>query len=167
MKKIAIIFSVIIISCLALIGSASASAWLEPFEGPYMTDHLSDIEKGEFNIDETPYFYIKFDAADLVPNAAVNIDSLWHADASSDAYTDSLSFSYGASSGYAAVWGYLDNWDSVKEVGEWGTRLTWDNVGGGTGTACLNFTVVPEPVSGLLFLFGGASLLVLRRRSSK
>ena len=147
----------LIVFCSLMILSCTAFA---AFEKLYMVDSEGSTTRKEndiFDWDETPWLYIKLDKDNY------NIVSSWW-------YTPTSGAVYYADADPDNVferWLTLDNWDSVKEVGEWEVNALYyyafapcDKFGEG----CTRFTVTPEPLGCALFALGGITLALIRKK---
>jgi hypothetical protein len=124
----------IIVFFFVLLITGNAYSELEPSLGFYMTNGESTESKDTFRWDETPFAFIQFDVDDLNNETEDKIQ----------------------------VRNSPDNWDFEKLAGKWTVQTTWRNPGSGGGMSKTAFTVtspvVPEPISSLLFVIGGAFL---------
>jgi len=141
-------------------------AKLKPSLGPYMTDEGSMAPKPNQNFgwNEKPYAFIQFDMDDLNTEKPLIMSWKWR-------YEDGpvVSFERERISNFSGdtlnLWNSLDNWDIHKQAGEWSVVTIWRNPGSGGSRFKTSFTVtpvVPEPVSSILFLSGGAVLIARR-----
>ncbi|MFA6383931.1 MAG: PEP-CTERM sorting domain-containing protein [Candidatus Omnitrophota bacterium] len=59
------------------------------------------------------------------------------------------------------------SWNNIKELGTWHTVFSYSYPspdGASSGIIESSFTLVPEPVSGALFLLGGGALFAIRKK---
>jgi len=129
--------------------------------------------KGVFDAPPTsdvPWAFIKFEDTSLNTAAPLYVNWIWqNIDDPSISKLDNEEFDLtGGVSGDFNIWRKPNNgfWTSNAEAGSnWQLQVSWYNLGGQNGQELTNFAVAPEPVSTLLFLFGGAPLgAVLYRR---
>lgn len=136
---------------------------LKPSLGPYMTDEGSIAPKPNqtFGWNEKPYAFIQFDINDLNTKKPLFVWWKWR-----DPDGHVVSFERERITNFPEdnlnLWNSLDNWDVHKQMGEWTVETKWVNPSGGVGKFTNNFTVMPEPVSSILFLSGGAVLIARR-----
>ena len=135
----------------------------------------STTPQSTFTLDQTPWLYVELPEGNL--NWASAAGSLWFYDSNIIPKGEATGSDF--TSPYAReFWLKLDNWDSVAKVGDWhiaagyelgtpidlcGTNIILPK-DAGVGCANFNVTAVPEPVSTVLFLLGGATLAVRRLR---
>jgi hypothetical protein len=159
-RLLLVIFSIILTSGL-LANSASAIS-SGPFEAIYMVDsQYSTVEKDVFNYtDPSPWVYLK------IPEAhAFNLSLTFYTSPTGDDY-----WTYDLNNTGNEIWISLDSgyyglstaidWVDIVEIGDWNVTAKYagcipncDLYYGSTG-----FTVVPEPVSSMLFIVGAATL---------
>lgn len=158
-KKIGLL---VVIFCLVLIaGSAHA---VVPFDAIYMVDsEFSTTQKDIFDFnDPSPWIYLN---VPVVP--AYNVSLSFYVSPTDDHY-----WTYELNNTGEEIWISLDDgyqgllppqaidWIDIKEIGTWEVTAKYAGCGSGCelnyGTT--SFTVVPEPVSSMLFLVGAATL---------
>jgi len=153
-KRIIAGLAVVLFSIFALVNSAFAD-----FEKIYTVgSEGSTTPKDSFDWDEQPWLYLE------LPSSNWNVTGSWWKDPDGTPY-----FTGSLPTTSDKIWLSLDNWFTVREVGQWNVSAVYfyanpeDPVGGGFA----KFTVTPEPVSSILFLVGGASLAATRLRRRK
>ena len=125
------------------------------FEEIYTVDSYgSTTKKDIFGWDETPWLYLNLPGS----GSGMSVSWSWWVSPTNDVYYN------GTLTTQDEVWLSLNNWNSVREVGNWtiNSAYFYPTGEGGTGTAA--FAVAPEPIGGILFLVGGVSLAVARLR---
>ncbi|MFQ5680679.1 MAG: PEP-CTERM sorting domain-containing protein [Candidatus Omnitrophota bacterium] len=148
--------------------AAGSDGW-----GFWATDKENATPKNSFTWDERPfsYFFVEEDFFDTVPdNLDIKIQGFY--EDTPLLYTERVSvFPWSESydeGGDFRIWTSPDYWDSIKKHGDWKMKVVWRaNIDDGwTGYRYKNyiFTITPEPLSSLLFLFGGISLAAARRK---
>jgi hypothetical protein len=152
-----------------------ASAALAPFEEFKMVlsnDPLNPLSRSQvdtFGLDQTPYLYLKLPENTQPLNAFLesfrNLDwslSLWEPESGGQS---GATLAIGSDTEY---WLSPSNWDSIKKVGSWDVQGTYHYfLGGLHGKGQTLFSVAPEPISSILFLFGGAPLATAYIRKRK
>ena len=143
--KKTIVRSIVILMFLIIpIGSAYAC------DGSFtITDELG-IDKLNFGFDETPWLKINLNSTDA------GITGWWKQQCSTGHDISENNITMGSTiTRPLTKW----NWPTSAEAGTYQVKLY--------GYAAQSFTVTPEPVSSILFLIGGASLVGFRRRKKK
>ncbi len=171
MKRLIAAFTVGLFVLLLISPIKALATDLLPSSGPYMTEDSSTTPVTSFDFNTTPFAYIGFDANNLNTTGPLELTWSWYVDndifmASESQRIDDFS------AGLIDIWNAPDNWNSIKQVGDWKTAISWENrvMGGkgGWGSQLVNFTVTPEPASAFLFLLGaGAMGLKFYRRKRK
>ena len=129
--------------CLILFVLINASGAFAAFECIYMMD-ADGHAKTTFDWDDQPYLYLK------LPDAGYGFTSAFWIDPDVTSY-----FSGGDTSYKQEVVLTLNNWGSVRKVGDWYINaLYWYPYTEKCGTGQTLFTVVPEPSSIILFFIG-------------
>jgi hypothetical protein len=151
----------IIVFFFVLLITGNAYSELEPSLGFYMTNGESTESKDTFRWDETPFAFIQFDVDDLNNEKPLILWWKWRYENSPWIFfewEDTINFPEDK----IQVRNSPDNWDFEKLAGKWTVQTTWRNPGSGGGMSKTAFTVtspvVPEPISSLLFVIGGAFL---------
>lgn len=122
----------------------------------YMTDYQDVLQRINFHLTDTPYLYLHFPQpvrlgsltfSQWIDSAGfVTQDTRWVGWPTEDVP-------------YQDLWITL-NWNDIPKIEGWwrvqGTNLSFTN---GLRLGCTAFRFAPEPVSFLLFLFGGAGLI--------
>ena len=127
----------------------------------------SEVKQSVFTLNQTPWLYLE------LPSTGFNVAASVWSDPSSNPFTVTevggntkywLSLNSGLDESNNPV-----TWNSVKQVGTWNITAgylypfsTKDYAG--AGETSFKVTAVPEPVSTVLFLLGGATLAVRRFR---
>jgi len=106
-----------------------------------------------FYWDQTPWLYLE------LPWAGLNFTGSWWEDPEGEFHFADNGVD---DSGNLEIWISLDNWDMVKSPGEWYIDAFTSYADGSILIGQTSFTVVPEPVSTVLFISGGATLLIRR-----
>ncbi|MBU1086585.1 MAG: hypothetical protein KKD05_03605 [Candidatus Omnitrophica bacterium] len=166
MKKatfLVVLLAVVFASILAIPNNACAGF---SFDEIKMVDSYSSVNgQNEFALDETPWLYLKLPENQLnSPFADQNfIFSYWQ----SPQYT--MNYEPGIISGDREIWLSLASWDSIPNAEKQGDWNVYANFGGaaGVGNGTTKFTVNPEPISMILFLFGGMPLAASLYRKKK
>ncbi len=151
-KRMVISLMLALFALAAVTANAFAS-----FDEIYMVDSSgSTTSKGTFGWDETPWLYLN------LPSAGWNVTGSWWKD------PDALYYFTGSSpSTDLEQWLTLSDWASVRKIGDWNVNAAYFYSDGAFGTGSTKFAVVPEPISTILFLSGGALMggrLLIRRR---
>ncbi len=166
MKKLLVLLAVGSLVLFIAANKAFATV-LDPSTEPYMTEQQGSFaQEDTFGWNETPFAFIGFDVIDLNPRGPLELTWSWYfdKDINNEIFVASesqriTSFGTGPS---LNIWNAPDDWDTLKQLGDWKTTITWENrvLGGrgGWGSSIINYTVTPEPASSLLFLFGGATM---------
>ena len=138
----------------------------------------STTQQSTFTLDQTPWLYVELPEGNL--NWASAAGSLWFYD--SNIIPKGVAGDSDFTSPYTReFWLKLDNWDSVAKVGDWHVAAGYElgtpiNLFGkeiiipkdvGVGCTSFNVTAVPEPISTVLFVLGGATLAVRRLRKGR
>ena len=177
MKTLIATIATILICSFAAATNANAVASSLDYQTIYTVDGDSSYTlKNEFAPGELPYSYIKFQSGYLSgppANTKLQVDWTW-ALASNPSITKSTSTKYpiGDFSSDLEIWEPpVSGWWSAKgEPGLWNLDVAWDDDQGLTGFSgndSTTLTVTPEPVSTILFLFGGAPLAAAIYRKRK
>ena len=166
MKKNLAITGLVVILFLAL---GSVNCAYADFDNIYTVgSNGSTTPQSTFTLDQAPWLYLQ------LPDTGFNVTASVWSDPSSNP------FSVIGIGGNNQYWLSLDNgsdasknpvtWDSVKQIGTWNISAGYlypSNLNGdyaGAGKTSFTVTAVPEPVSTVLFLLGGATLAVRRLR---
>lgn len=59
------------------------------------------------------------------------------------------------------------SWNDIESIGNWDIALNYERKNGDIGSLSTQFTMVPEPISSVLFLLGGAGLALRQSRKKK
>ncbi len=136
--------------------TAQQSPWI------YTSEEKGGIEKNKLNIDKTPWLYLR------LPYAGRTSTTFW--------WTNSNANTYGSykttpkSNTETEFWhnfndfDFIDEadeiktWSDVKRIGTWDLSATYSAPGKPSGTYGYTFNIVPEPISSVLFMLGGATL---------
>ncbi|VAX35654.1 hypothetical protein MNBD_UNCLBAC01-1739 [hydrothermal vent metagenome] len=162
MKKILIFSTAGLFMCFSLIlGQAQADAL--DFMNLYTTasGFPDETPKNKFDFTETPYLFLELPEGENLAEFTV---SFWQG-----TNNQTSVITIGASE--TKRWTTPNNWDIVKEVGDWTINASWFNSNtNNSGVGSTTFTVTPEPVSTILFFVGGVPMafrLYKRRRLLK
>ena len=128
------------------------------FDEIYMVGSSGSTDsKTTFGWDKTPWLYLK------LPSAGWNVTGSWWQDPLMTYY-----FEGSNPSTASERWLSLSDWATVRKIGDWNVNAIYFYANGASDTGSTDFAVVPEPVSTILFLSGGAlvggRLLIRRRR---
>ena len=140
-----------------LVATSNIFATVE-YEAFYMVDRVgSTTEKTTFDFNDTPSLYFRF-TQETDPNT---IFVLTWTSPSNDVFIEDHELGGG---GVLGGWTSISSWTSSRELGLWTLdgEITQEGTPGGNLTESTNFTVVPEPISSILFVTGG-TLLTGRR----
>ena len=138
----------------------------------WMADEASIASKEEFGWDEQPYSYF-FVSKDFFTAVPEHLDIKWQWFYGDEQQYEEhyFYFPWNESTdeeGNFRIWESPQNWLSIRELGDWSAKVVWKAKIGEEWTGyrykSFDFTVTPEPVSGILFLAGGASLTAARLR---
>jgi hypothetical protein len=173
--------AILSLAVLLLVGGKAFAAFeLNTYAQMWMTGAKgSTIEQTSFTVNEQPWLYIRFfgDMAGTTKIGTSQTNTEWTWDGVKVADQSFLKFYLGSKND---IWiGFSeDYWKAnMQLVGDW-TISAYSMLNDKTGTSCggelknfgdaVNFKVnaVPEPVSALLFLTGGAAIAAFRRRKA-
>jgi hypothetical protein len=164
-----------------LFSCSRAFAWeVNDYYRVWMTDKpgvVPALSKTEFGWNEQPWLYVSFfggiDPLEKIGSSITT--STWSWDGNPSDSTEKMKF--GTTNG---LWISFNKayWDSIKQPGEWtvdASALLKDVSGRLGGETCCNWesfkgqtnfklNPVPEPVSTILFLAGGAAFAALRKK---
>jgi hypothetical protein len=176
------ISKVIVLSLAALLlvgGKAFAAFELNTYAQMWMTGAKgSTVEQTSFTVNEQPWLYIRFFAEPESDKIGTSLtDTMWTWNGGEVADKSFMKFYLGNKND---IWiGFSESYwkANMQLVGDWivsADSLLNDKTGLGDGTNLksfgdtVNFKVnaVPEPVSALLFLTGGAAIAAFRRRKA-
>ncbi|MDP2923960.1 MAG: PEP-CTERM sorting domain-containing protein [Candidatus Omnitrophota bacterium] len=171
MKKTLLILFVAGISLFILNSSAFAAAKWD-FK---TTEKGSSDLKTEFGWDEKPFSFLFIDQDKFSPvPSELDIKLTWLYGAeeqySERFYHLSWSNNLGPKGNFR-IWEDPDRWNDIRQVGDWIAKVSWSANVDDTWTSnfnkSANFTVTPEPLSGILFAVGGVALAFFRKKKSK
>ena len=163
-KIFIVLLAVVCASILCISNDVFASSEYS-FDEIMMVDDYSSInEQDVFGLDETPWLYLKVPESQFSgPLADLNFTFSFF-----ESPQDTKYFVPGVSL-QRENWISLTSWDSIPnnaKVGNWDVYANF--VGSaGVGYGKTNFTVNPEPISMILFLFGGMPLAASLYRKKK
>jgi hypothetical protein len=174
---------VIVLSLVALLlvgGKAFAAFELNTYAQMWMTNAkgtIPEVSQTTFGLNEQPWLYIRF-FGDIEGNPIIGTsqtDTMWTWNGGEVADKSILKFYLGNKND---IWiGFSEGYwkANMQLAGDWTVSafsLLNDKTGGSCGGELKNFgdtvsfkvNAVPEPVSALLFLTGGAAIAAFRRR---
>jgi len=142
----------------------------------WTTDEGSTVPKDEFGWEEQPYSYF-FVSEDFFNTTPEELDIKWqwfYTNGEQQYEEHYFYFPWDESideGGNFRIWESPQNWLSIRKLGDWEAKVVWKAKVGDFWTGyrwkTADFTVTPEPVSGILFLVGGVSLAVVRLRKKR
>jgi hypothetical protein len=141
------------------------------FDTAYTVTNNNDLTlKSVYEPGEFPWAFVQFAQADLNSKAPLWVNWVWQStDNPAVSIFESSLLDLTGNSSDKQIWHSPDAtwWTANGTPGSnWLVHVGWYNYGGVSGGSDANFSVAPEPVSTLLFLFGGAPLAgaLLRKR---
>lgn len=161
--------------CMALAGAANAAFADETYFNAYSTDYGSTTQKTTFAYNEQPWIFLQLTDGALTESlGTISTDSKWISPSGATFSVNQINTTNGFwISSTDAAWFGSGSTTGYREVGDWTVTLYFSTVNTGDGDLTytskdINFHVnaVPEPISAGLFLLGGASLAVIRRRKA-
>lgn len=169
MKKAAVIVFVAGLFLFSAAGSAIATANGGPNGTPPLVSYMTDSYGGmtpqtSFGWDETPWLCVE------LPRGITNMFIQWYeAQNDKDFYLRQSGPRNAGPMWMALIDAYPDKsaWEDVKKVGAWNVGMTAIYSGPTFISGKTSFTVTPEPISATLFLIGGVSLAVIKRKRRK
>ena len=136
---------------------------LDATRGPYLvsssssTTQISELPGPS----STPYIFLEWDRSEVTTSVPLFVTWIWTNPLNDVVFIQNQNIS-SFPSDPVQTWNTPSNWDTIAKKGDWEVSATWLNTfngsTGGGGNGNINFTVNPEPISTLLFLFGGAPL---------
>ena len=149
-KKTVVVLSAVLFT---LIFSGNVFA---AFDNIYTTGTYGGTDiKTTFGWDEKPWLYLK------LPTSADSTNIIGSAWTSPSGVISSV----GDTLSGRTIWLGFDTWNSIRTAGLWNVTANYSGyLGGPSGSGTTTFTVTPEPVSMILFLFGGAALAAAYRK---
>jgi hypothetical protein len=133
-----------------------------------MADKDSTIPKVEFQWNEPPYSYLFIDKMkfDFSPSE-INIKWTWLYNNKKE-YIERYFYlpweEFLDNDGNFQIWESPILWSDIKELGEWEVKVSWkvkkDEGWTGSHNRTTSFLVTLEPISSILFITGGATLVL-------
>lgn len=166
MKSVKLLIVLLTVVFVSMLGINDARAGNFSFDEIKMVDsYSSTTEQNMFGLDETPWLYLKLPESKFTgPLADLNLTFSFFQGPENTKY-----FTSGGLSLKRENWLSLSSWDSIPnsaKVGDWDVYANFVGFAGiGAGTT--KFTVTPEPISMILFLFGGMPLVASLYRKKK
>ena len=148
-----VLLAVIFTSILCIPNDVYARAEFSFDEIKIVNSYGSIIGQDEFGFNETHWLYMK-----MSKPGQVTTESSWNLDV--------VVWNTTTTGPNEERWITLSDWNSNK-VGAWDVTSTYLYPNGNTGSDTTSFTVSPEPISMILFLFGGMSLAASLYRKKK
>ena len=155
-----IVIMLMVISLNYSVVYADNNSCCESFENLFPVGGYGEkTPKYTFEWDEQPYIYLDFPSDVSIITFSL---TKWVSPTSSHYYDyDITLFSN-------ETWHWLNNWDQIKEVGDWVVKAYYSGISRERGIVCgrgrTHFTVTPEPQTALLFSLGLGFLLPYLRK---
>ncbi len=144
----------------------------------------SETLQSNFGLTQQPYGYLFIDKDSIVNKKGkvltpdtIDIKWVWYDEGKKSSKEKDVKVDWAGNTDEAGnfqVWTSPKNWAGIANPGDWTVQVNWSALAGKNDTVfrapakTANFSVVsPEPVSALLFLFGGIGLAARRLFSRK
>lgn len=167
MLKLKLIYSsgILLVSCFTVCLPKAAAGDFAEFKMVAASGSTEDVLDNKFSLDQVPYLYVK--AAEGATLGSLSRESTWQWLLSTTTYTVDTSYEDSIDSNGQEAWLAFNStyWAEIVEEGDWRVTLNLSGYNGTTYfTVTSSPTVTPEPISSVLFLTGGAVLLLRKRR---